>query len=196
MIIGNIKYIKYIYKFQVKCKNGIDGVIFETVADLENSTESLDAASSKISGKEAVDEEYDNAKETMNMKTSVVNIADNKRFIGISRIAISVDEGPSTKETRNEEFLKMPCETSLPKTIYRALDPADVRLSAMEYGDRNVEENISKEITPTIDTKARHIRIPEKDVPSEHKEEIIPLLKEPDEQGSLGHLDVITSTAS
>ena len=196
MIIGNIKYIKYIYKFQIKCKNGIDGVIFETVADLENSTESLDAASSKISGKEGVDEEYDNAKETMNMKKSVVNIADNQGFIGTSRIAISVDEEPSTKETRNEEFLKMPCETSLPKTIYRVLDLADVRLSAMEYGDRTVEKNISKEITPKIDTKAPHIRIPEKDVPSEHKEEIIPLSKEPEEHGSLGHLDVITTTAS
>ena len=196
MIIGNIKYIKYIYKFQIKCKNSIDGVIFEIVADLENSTESLDAATSKISVKEAVDEEYDNAKETMNMKKSVVNIADNQGFIGTSRIAISVDEEPSTKETKDEEFLKMPCETSLPKTISRVLDLVDVRLSAMEYGERTDEENIPKEITPTIDTKAPHIRIPEKDVPSEHKEETIPLSKEPDEQGGLGDLNVITSTAS
>ena len=72
----------------------------------------------------------------------------------------------------------------------------EMKILSKDGGSNTEEETTSDEMTALLGAKVLQMRIPENDVPYKHGEERISQSKEPIEQDSLHHLDVILSTDS
>ena len=100
------------YKFQINCKNGIDGFIFESVADFTDSSVSSNEATSDILEEEAVYKDDDNGKEVTNVD-EFTKVTDNQDFMGASQEEKQfIDE-----RKRGEELLIKPSGTSFTEGI-------------------------------------------------------------------------------
>ena len=75
------------------------------------------------------------------------------------------------------------------------LERFEMNILSKDDDGNTEEENTSEEMTEFLGTKILQMRIPETDAPYEYGEERISQCKEPIEQDSLHHLDVILSTA-
>ena len=76
------------------------------------------------------------------------------------------------------------------------LERFEMNIPSKDDGGNTKEENTPDEMTAFLRAKVLQMRIPETDAPYEHGEERISKSKEPIEQDSQHHLDVILSTAS
>ena len=105
----------------MKCKNGIDGVIFKSVADFTDSSVSSNEATSDMSEEEAVYKDDDNGKEVTNVD-EFTKVTDNQDFMGASQISITVGEKPFIDERkRGEELLIKPSGTSFTEGVDNGL---------------------------------------------------------------------------
>ena len=76
------------------------------------------------------------------------------------------------------------------------LERFEMNIPSKDDGGNTKEENTSDEITAFLGAKVLQMQIPKTDAAYEHREERISKNKEPIEQDSLHHLDVILSTTS
>lgn len=153
--------------FQIKCKNGIDGTIFESVTDVSGKTKLSDPATNSIIPEEKVINDHD--------------------LTGASHVVIPVHGEPQTGKNWNEGLPKNSSEKSYPEMadvvlsttaqdVSGRLGPVDTTEEAF-IKSKEDEEKIEGEkadngITSLFDDEADRIAVPEALVTSVHGGEI------------------------
>ncbi|XP_078344448.1 uncharacterized protein LOC144630040 [Oculina patagonica] len=152
---------------QIKCKNGIDGTIFEPVTDVSGKTELPDLATTSKISEEKVLNDHDST--------------------GASNVVISVEEDPQTRLNWDEGLPKNSSEKSYPEMIDAIswtsardvsgrLGPVDTAGEAFIKGKEDQEkkegEKADNEIIPLFDDEADRTAVPGALVTSAHGGEI------------------------
>ena len=107
------------HKLQINCKNGRDGVIHESVKDI--------FATSKMSEKDACDEDDDNTEKAIKKEKSMPRTENDQGLICSSQIVISVDEEQSTKEENDQVISQMPCGTNMASKGFDRAQPTTLQ---------------------------------------------------------------------
>ncbi|XP_078357420.1 uncharacterized protein LOC144642321 isoform X2 [Oculina patagonica] len=178
---------------QIKCKNSIDGVIFEAVTDCADDKNRSGPASTVQVTEENVVNKGDN---------TARDVADNQDLVGASHMAVDVE--PLSENKWDEGLTSKPIEKSFPER-YAVLpitvrdvsgQPKTVDTTGETFEDCKLdnkkieEEKADGQMAPLLEE--RRITIPELHASTEHVEGTTQC-KGFSEQGSLECLDVIIS---